>query len=215
MTSVFWNTFSKSVRLTLLFLLGVMLAGSLFACRRQGVESASSLEPSDCQWIEHAAGRTCVPHQIERLVTLDTVSFENAIALGLQPIATVDTQRIDDLLKSQLSGVVDIGESEAPNLEQVLQLKPDFILGLDGASEGLYTQASQIAPTAMIAFDYSGQWKEVFFKYAQVLNREDVGKQVMDEYDARSQTFQQQLAAQFPSEEPPQISVHRKVRLSS
>ncbi|MEO0517526.1 MAG: iron-siderophore ABC transporter substrate-binding protein [Cyanobacteria bacterium P01_A01_bin.116] len=202
---------SQPVRRLLLFLLGLLLAGSFFACGHQKTELASRTQPSDCRQVEHAMGTTCAPKQIERLVTLDTVSFENAVALGLKPIATVDTQRLDSLFTGQLEGVVDIGESGEPNLERVLQLKPDFILGTGEYQQGLYNQASQIAPTAIATFEHSGLWKEVFTLTSQLLGREELGDQVMKDYQQRSQAFQQQLASQPQptSSSPLQISIVR------
>ena len=211
MTPVFSSAvFPRHIRFVLCFLLGTLLASSLIACGRQGTDSVSDAQLSDCRWMEHAAGRTCVPNQIERLVTLDTVSFENAIALGLKPVATVDTQRLDSLLTGQLDDVIDIGEVEAPNLERVLQLKPDFILGID-YQQRLYEQASQIAPTALVSFEHSGLWKEAFARTSQLLGLEEIGKQVMSDYQQRSQDFQQQLASQLQlaSSSPPKVSVVR------
>ncbi|MEM9807039.1 MAG: iron-siderophore ABC transporter substrate-binding protein [Cyanobacteria bacterium P01_D01_bin.56] len=151
--------------------------------------------PTDCHWVQHAAGRACVPTQIERLVTLDTTSFENAVALGLQPIATVDTHRFNSLLEEHLADVVNLGQVDEPNIERVLTLKPDLILMLD-YQPALYAQVSQIAPTIFIEFEHSGLWKEVFREYSRVLGREDIGQQVLDNYDRRLQEFKQQREAE-------------------
>ena len=209
MTPVFSSAvFPRHIRLVLCFLLGMLLASSLMACT-QNTDSVSNAQPSDCRWMEHAAGKTCIPNQIERLVTLDTVSFENAIALGLKPVATVDTQRLDSLLTGQLDDVINIGEVEAPNLERVLQLKPDFILGIN-YQQSLYEQASQIAPTALVSFEHSGLWKEAFARTSQILGLEEVGKQVMNDYEQRAEDFQRQLASQSRSDPSSlQVSVVR------
>lgn len=205
----FWPPPSRFI---LLFLIGILTWTNLSACGRQNIRQnigqGASNSATDCYWVDHAAGKTCVPNQIERLVTLDSTSFENAIALGLKPIGTVAFQGLDAYLSDQLADVTDIGKSGEPNLESILALKPDFILGLD-YQQTLYEQVSQIAPTALLSFDHSGQWKEVFANYSQVLNREEIGEQVMDDYQQRSQTFQQQLAAQTSTNAPFQVSVVR------
>ncbi|MGC1310554.1 MAG: iron-siderophore ABC transporter substrate-binding protein [Phormidesmis sp.] len=186
-------------------MLGALIFVGISACQRQGAELTGS-PSTDCRPIEHIAGTTCVPDQIERLVTLDAVSFENAIALGLKPIGTVDRQTSALYTADQLADVVDIGKSGEPNLESIVALKPDLILGLD-YQQTLYEQTSQIAPTVLISFEHSGQWKETFEAYSQVLGREAVGQQVMADYRERSQAFQQRLDTLSPS--PIQASIVR------
>ncbi|MCM1982899.1 iron-siderophore ABC transporter substrate-binding protein [Lyngbya confervoides] len=172
----------------------MLLAFGVAACQPQSVTDPPT-DPT-CRWVDHAAGKTCVPGQVQRLVTLDTVSFEHAIALGLKPLGTVDVQRLDAHLQSHLTDVVDVGQSEGVNLERVLALKPDLILGLDYHQE-IYNRATQVAPTVLINFEHSGQWKDVFKTYAQVLNRVSQGEQALQAYRDRIQQFQQQLASQL------------------
>jgi iron complex transport system substrate-binding protein len=145
-----------------------------------------------CHSIKHIAGTTCVPDKIERLVTLDTVSMEYAIALGLRPIGTVMDEKASSYLRDQIVNVENIGQTGEPNLERVLSLKPDLILGL-AYHTSIYTQASQIAPTVLLKFEHSGEWKEAFRTFSTVVNRETIEQQVMQQYDRRLQDFQNQL----------------------
>lgn len=182
---------SRTVSFFLVGLLGVCL---LVACQQSnGLEVAQSV--TDCYPLEHMAGKTCVPEQVERLVTLDAGSLENAIALGIPPVASADLQWIGkDYPLEKLEDIVDLGQSESPNLERMLPLKPDLIVGSD-FPDTLYRQTSQIAPTVFFGFEYSGLWKEVFQKYAQALNREEIAQQVMDNYYLRLENFKQRFEA--------------------
>ncbi len=200
-------TWSKAFRFALLFVLGYLLVVVLAACQPQKSELPSN---KSCHWVEHVAGKTCVPDQIERLVTLDSPSFENAIALGLKPVGTVDTQRLTSYLQDQLEGVIDVGESGEPNLERVLTLKPDLILGL-GSYQHIYSQAAQIAPTVLLEFEHSGLWKEVFHAYSETLHREDVEQEVMANYRQRLQEFKQRFEVSSTPKQPAlfQVSVVR------
>lgn len=197
---------SRRLRIFLWFCFGCLLVSLSLACQSSGKDLAAK----PCHWVAHTAGRTCVPDQIERLVTLDTPSFENAVALGLNPIGTVDTQRLTSYLQDQLEGVIDVGKSGEPNLERVLALKPDFILGLS-SYQNIYTQAAQIAPTVLLKFEHSGLWKEVFLTYSKALNRETIGQQVMADYRQRLQEFKQRLEVRVASKRPSpfQVSVVR------
>ncbi len=175
-----------------LFWLGLsfLTLGLVVAC--QGGESTSVPSAAvDCTDVEHAAGTTCVPKAYERLVTLDGVTFEYAIAAGLSPIATAVSGLIDHMAE-QVAQVENVGQTGEPNLEQVLALKPDLIVGLD-YNQGAYAQATQIAPTLLFNFDHSGQWKDVFQQISAALGRADAAQQTMADYDARIADFKAQM----------------------
>ncbi|ESA33726.1 periplasmic binding protein [Leptolyngbya sp. Heron Island J] len=202
----------KPFRVILLFGCGILGACLLASCHQDvSLNDSQPLTATNCHWVNHAAGRTCVPNQIERLVTLDAASFENALALGLKPMATASLDWTPTYHQEEFTDVVDLGQSDQPNLERLPPLKPDLILGLGGQEQVLYGQASQIAPTVLIDFDYSGQWKDVFLRYSQVLNRIDIGRQAMDAYEDRLQVFKQRFRDQFKvsDSEPFEVSVVR------
>ncbi len=146
---------------------------------------------ADCTVVEHVAGKACVPNQIQRLVTLDGVSFEYAIALGEKPIATAFGGYMD-YLAEQMVGVETVGQVGEPSLERVVALKPDLILGLDH-NQDIYSQAAQIAPTVLFSFEHSGQWKQVFQRMAAELERSEAAQRTLDDYDARLADFKTQM----------------------
>jgi len=132
--------------LAMLFLLALL---SAIAHQQLRYTVSKSPVPIACRPVIHAAGTACVPEQIKRLVTLDETSFEFAVALGLRPIGTGNTSRSKLYLQDQIATVENIGRAGEPNLERVLALKPDLILGLD-YHDDIYAQAAQIAPTLLI-----------------------------------------------------------------
>lgn len=165
-----------------------------------------------CHPVKHSTGTTCVPDRIERLVTLDTASFEYAIALGLQPVGTVKDERSSSYLQNQIASVESIGQTGEPNLERVLALKPDLILGLDH-HKTIYTQTSQIAPTVLFKFEHSGEWKDVFHTFSVALRREAIEQQVMQQYDRRLQDFQNRLKATLKKNNLPALPKVSVVRI--
>ncbi|MGP1383624.1 MAG: iron-siderophore ABC transporter substrate-binding protein [Thainema sp.] len=180
--------------------LGLLLLtlGLVVGCQRSP-QTAVSVDANDCTVIEHVAGTACVPNEIQRLVTLDGVTFEYAIAAGLSPIATAAGGLMDHMAE-QMAQVQNVGQSGEPNLEQVLTLKPDLILGLD-YNQGAYTQASQIAPTLLFGFEHSGQWKEVFQTVATNLGQSAAAEQTMAAYAARTAEFKAQMGVGAASPE--------------
>ncbi|MEL6401993.1 MAG: iron-siderophore ABC transporter substrate-binding protein [Cyanobacteria bacterium J06626_4] len=204
----------RASRLLTWFLLGVLVTVISSGCFQgdRAEESPPSTINTNCFAVAHAVGETCVPYQAERIATLDGVSFENAVALGLQPIATVNLAFTELLLAEQLSNSTNIGDYNAPNLERVLQLAPDLILGLE-EQQSVYSQAAQIAPTVLVPFEHSGEWKEIFTFTADALGRAEQAQAVMAAYNERSQAFQQTIMANLPPQNEGRLPTISVVRL--
>ncbi|MEA5515422.1 iron-siderophore ABC transporter substrate-binding protein [Nodularia sp. UHCC 0506] len=170
---------------TILFTLIVTVA-----CHRGGsLPVNEQITNTACRDVEHAAGITCVPEKFERLVTLDDA--ENAIALGVKPIGAVFSD-FSSYWQDQLTGVKNIGKIGEPNLESILVLKPDLIVG-SGYHKDIYPITSKIAPTVLLTYQHSGQWKEVFTNISVALGKKEVGQQVMEDYYQRLKEFKQQM----------------------
>lgn len=92
------------------------------------------------------------------------------------------------------TGIVNLGDVEAVNLERVLALKPDLILGLAN-SAAPYSQLSQIAPTVLVDFEHSGEWKENFAFVGEVLGKSEEVARIMSDYYQRVKEFQQKMSA--------------------
>ncbi len=72
-------------------LLGLMAFVLATACSLSRTNIPKSLiQPSsDCRRIQHSMGETCVTNHPQRLVALNPATLGNAIALGIQPVASV------------------------------------------------------------------------------------------------------------------------------
>jgi iron complex transport system substrate-binding protein len=161
------------------------------ACHHDGSLPVSDYTTNAaCRQIEHAAGISCVPENYQRVITLDGASLENAIALGIKPIGSVISD-FSSYWQEHLTGVKNIGIDQ-PNLESILALKPDLIVGFEYHKE-IYNITSKIAPTALLKFENSGQWKEVFTKFSLVLGKQEVGEAVMKNYYRRLEEFKQKM----------------------
>lgn len=180
--------------------LGLMMSFLVVACHldsfatRLRVRGSLNSSPptSECRLIQHSAGETCVPLNPQRVITLDSLSLESAIALGIQPIATVDVDLTSPQLKRQASNILSVGSNGEPNLEKILVLKPDLILGADYLTS-IYRQASQIAPTVFTKFNHSGEWKDMFTFVAATLGRSQQAEKVMADYYQRLKEFKARM----------------------
>jgi iron complex transport system substrate-binding protein len=163
------------------------------ACGRNPDDQAVGLQPVEiCRKVQHAVGETCIPLHPQRIVTIPPNIFANAWALGIKPIATAyDTT---ELLPVSLQDKVDrnesIGDQTQPNLEKILQLKPDLIFGNPWAFDS-YQQLSHIAPTVILSPDLS--WQQELVELAKILDREEVINQLMENYWRRIKKLQQAI----------------------
>lgn len=185
MTGVFysklWRRKTRFFRQFLLVAIAFLLAS---AC--SGNTAQNQARQTKCQVIKHAMSETCVPKHPQRIVTFDVCTLEDTLALGIKPVGTVGATDTDwSHLQDKLEGVENVGVVGEPNLEKTLALKPDLILGIADVHKQIYNQSSQIAPTVLIEFEGSGDWKEMFAQVGETLGKSDRFQQVMNNYYAR------------------------------
>jgi iron complex transport system substrate-binding protein len=125
-------------------------------------------------------------------VTLDSTLFEDVLALGAEPIATVIPTVDAPHIRAKAASVNNIGVDGEANLEKILELNPDLILGTDYQKQ-IYQQSSQIAPTVLAKFTHSGDWKEIFALTGEAIGQPEKAKQVMNDYYKRLDRFKQQM----------------------
>jgi iron complex transport system substrate-binding protein len=155
--------------------------------------ATSSKQPMvNCRHVQHSMGETCIPLHPQRVVTIPSYTFANALALGIKPIAMAydTTEPFPAYLRDKVDGVELIGDIFAPNLEKILRLKPDLIVGNPWSSDN-YKQLSYIAPTIIPSRDLS--WKQELTELAKVLDKEEAGNQLMKEYWQRIEKLKQAL----------------------
>ncbi|MEH2256175.1 iron-siderophore ABC transporter substrate-binding protein [Nostoc sp.] len=153
-------------------------------------KSVSSL--SQVRVVQHLMGKTIVPAHPQRVVVLSGRCLENALALGIKPIAA-SKSFVSQLqrLVGPLSGIEDVYWL-SPSIEKILFLKPDLILGMH-FHQDIYPLLSHIAPTVLAPPGTSGAWKESFAFTASVLGKTKIAQQVMDNYYARLKQFKAKM----------------------
>jgi iron complex transport system substrate-binding protein len=143
--------------------------------------------------IQHALGETEVPENPQRVVAFFSAA-DVALAVGVKPIAVDDATANAEYLQDRLEGVENVGQAFEPNLEEIAALEPDLILALDVVIEQVYDELNQIAPTVGVRFgDSSGEWERYNRRYAEVLNKGEEFDEVMADYEAKAQDFQEAM----------------------
>lgn len=150
----------------------------------------SAQETDQCETglrlFEHAMGETCIPESPQRVVVLDTGELDNALALGAVVVGAPldDALAYQEYLGDQFDGITDIGTISTPNLEVILSLAPDLILGSKQRYEAIYDQLTQIAPTALTE-SLRVPWQDNFLFHADALGKTVEAEQLLAEYATR------------------------------
>ncbi|MFQ4142475.1 iron-siderophore ABC transporter substrate-binding protein [Chlorogloeopsis sp. ULAP02] len=180
-----------------LLLLGVLTFTLTSACSRNINFNFSVTSPKqpkqDCRVVQHMMGKTCIPRNPQRVVTLWMGTFRSALALDIKPITTAwyAGDSFPEHLQGKTDGVENIGFQ--PNLEKILLLKPDLILSTT-RFKNIYKQLSDIAPTVVLDNPSPPPpWQKHLEDVAQILNKEQESKQLIKDYWQRIEQLKQAL----------------------
>jgi iron complex transport system substrate-binding protein len=147
----------------------------------------------------------CIPEAPARIASLDPFSLETLVAVDTLPVAMVNKpaalSRLPEL-ESTLDEVIDLGQPA--NLEMLLAAQPDLILTISGAYDDVLDQLRAIAPTVVLQFDNSGEWKDITRAFAEVIDAQDAIEAVFAVYDERLEVLRDLLG-----EQPPVVSIVR------
>lgn len=167
-------------------------------------ESISSRSfSSDCHVLKHKLGQSCIPNNPQRVVTLHTSILAHALVLGIKPIGSTYIQELlsnsdtAPYLKQYLNNVKVLGGIN-PNLEKLLQLKPDLIIGYDWG-KFFYPLLTRIAPT-IISQGYVEDWRENFRFVAEALGRQEEADLAWKRYEQRIERLKLALGNRYQNQ---------------
>ncbi|WP_411345143.1 ABC transporter substrate-binding protein [Paenibacillus sp. WLX1005] len=179
-----------------MILMTILLVGVLAACGQAQTQSQSSSASTSTTGSNEAAssteaqnttitykaanGEVEVPSHPKRVVVLADSYYGFFVALGLQPIATVDHVFSSEMLKSTTTDMTNLGET--PKVEEVMALDPDLIVVWDGDAN--LANYEKIAPTVAIKY---GQYtyKEQLQEFGKMTGTEDKAKEVAAAWESK------------------------------
>ncbi|MEM7736602.1 MAG: iron-siderophore ABC transporter substrate-binding protein [Deinococcota bacterium] len=170
--------------------------------------------------INHELGEACIPQAPSRIVSLNPMVTDNLVALGIEPIAIATFNGVDftsyEYMTAYLADTPIVGRFPEPNLEAVLQLTPDLIIGRARDIGENYNNLSAIAPTVALA-DQSTP--EAWLRSVTDVLGIDPSER-LDAYDATMRTYAEQLpediqveTAAFLRVQPTRIRLYSASRL--
>ncbi|AGF50282.1 iron(III) dicitrate transport system permease protein; FecB [Synechocystis sp. PCC 6803] len=147
--------------------------------------------------IAHAMGVTAVPNEPQRIVVLTNEATDMVLALGVTPVGAVKSWSGDpyyEYLAKDMLGVPIVGDEMQPNLEKIVALQPDLIIGSRLRQGQIYKSLSAIAPT-VFSETIGESWQDNLRLYGQALDREAEAEQLLNDWDTRVAQMRQKLSA--------------------
>lgn len=195
--------FTPQVRILLLVLMVSALSSGCAAtspnmstgdAAADNTASSPAVAQEATRTIRHAMGEVDVPANPQRVVVLDTGEIDNALALGAPIVGAPigDILLYQPYLQDRLDGIADTGTVSEPNLESIVALKPDLILGSKQRYEAIYESLSQIAPTVFTE-SLRVPWQTNFLLHAEALGKTDEAQRLLADYDAAVARLQDAL----------------------
>jgi len=192
------------------FLLVTLTAFFIIACSgNSSLFSADSRNEAEfpCHIVQHTMGETCVPETPQKIVVLGLDLLGNSLALGVEPIGTARFDTFSEFPDYLFEGrdqeiaerIANLGGHSDPNLETILRLQPDLIIGSPEHRQ-IYDKLTQIAPTVLSSSE-PGEWKEEFKFLSTALNRSEQATKLLNEWDKRVANFQQSMSERLTATE--------------
>lgn len=179
-------TAARAPRGLTLLIAGTATALALVACSPDTTaEKSGSSETT--RTVEHARGSTEVPTSPERIVVLEPVQLDTAVALDMAPVgAAVASEEtgVPAYLGDVAQDITPVGTVTEPALEKIAEQKPDLIIGTESRHSDLYEQLSSIAPTVFMATQ-EDPWPVNVKLVGEALNRADDARALLDDYNER------------------------------
>ncbi|MFE5317274.1 ABC transporter substrate-binding protein [Paenibacillus sp. NPDC056579] len=140
--------------------------------------------------VKHVMGTTEIKGTPQKVVTLFQGATDAALALKVKPVGAVEAwieQPWYNYIKAKMEGVTNLGSENQPDLEKLVALQPDLIIGAKTRHEKIYNQLSAIAPTVML--DEVHIWKDTLKVSAEALNKQEEEKAFLAEWSRKVADF--------------------------
>jgi iron complex transport system substrate-binding protein len=166
---------------------------ALAGCSASADDPESDGGSGETHAVEHARGTTDVSVDPQRVVTLEPVELDTAVALGRVPVGSTvldEASGVPAYLAeagpdaAAVEAIESVGTVAEPDLERIAALRPDLILGTESRHGALYDKLSAIAPTVFMATQEDA-WQDNVGLVAEALGDAEGADRLLGEYDAR------------------------------
>ncbi|MDQ8703717.1 iron-siderophore ABC transporter substrate-binding protein [Streptomyces sp. LHD-70] len=185
-------------RLTAVAAVTIASALTLAACGSDKADTTANADGSDAKKVSvtDATGKKVqVPADPKNVVALSEMDLDSSLALGVKPVGLTagrGQKGAPEYLAGEAKGIPVVGAVTGPDIEKVLQAKPDVILAGQLADQQVLEQLSEIAPT-VVTVDRTKSWKKALSLTGQVLGKENEAKDFLADYDKKTAELKKNL----------------------
>ncbi|MDR6551591.1 iron-siderophore ABC transporter substrate-binding protein [Paenibacillus qinlingensis] len=201
----------KALKMMIVLLLALAVTACGSSTTTGGTTSSASASPEAAKataaaavekTIKHAMGTVTLKKKPERVVVLFNGMTDIVTHLGVKPVGSVESWEEKpwyNYLRANMEGVKNLGEETQPNVEAIVALKPDLIIGTKARHEKIYPQLESIAPT--IITEEIFDWKANLKYASDALYKEQEGAKIIADWDKGVAEFKQKAGNKLANAE--------------
>ncbi|NGN64145.1 iron-siderophore ABC transporter substrate-binding protein [Streptomyces sp. A7024] len=128
-----------------------------------------------------------VPAAPKKVIALSEMDLDSSLALGVKPVGLTagrGQKGAPEYLADKAKGIPVVGAVTGPDIEKVVQAKPDVILAGQLADQQVLKQLQEVAPT-VVTIDRKKDWKKALTLTGQVLGKSGEAKTFLADYDTK------------------------------
>lgn len=178
-----------STRLQLSALAGVV-ALTLVGCGSAGPDSAQAEDSGSTIEVEDNNGKQAVASPPESVVATDNRTFQTLSDWGIELSGGAVSLMSDDLDYTQDDSILDLGSHREPDLEKVVEAKPDLIVNGQRFAQ-FHDDLAKLAPEATVLEldprdeeDFDAELRRQTEVLGEVFGKQDEAKKLVDDFDA-------------------------------
>ncbi|MFE9725641.1 ABC transporter substrate-binding protein [Streptomyces sp. NPDC005794] len=162
----------------------------LSACGSEDeAESAAAGAPATTTQVTDTSGtKVEIPADPERVVALSEMGLDASLSLGVEPAGLAAGRGRKDApryVANQAKSVPVVGAVTGPDIEKVVQAKPDVILAGQLADEQVLAQLRKIAPP-VVTIGSTKDWKKALELTGTTLGKSDEAEEFLTAYAAKA-----------------------------
>ncbi|MFG2648751.1 ABC transporter substrate-binding protein [Streptomyces sp. NPDC048436] len=191
---------SPRTRLTAVAALTLASALTLSACGSDSSDDSGSGDKAknaakNVTVTDASGAEVKVPANPQKVIALSEMDLDSSLALKVKPVglsAGRGQKGAPEYLADQAKGIPVVGAVTGPDIEKVLQTKPDVILAGQLADQQVLGQLKAIAPT-VVTIDRTKDWKKSLEITGKVLGKSDEASAFLKEYDTKAAAVKKNL----------------------
>ncbi|TCK93329.1 bacillibactin-binding protein [Natranaerovirga hydrolytica] len=176
----------------------------------QDLDTEEKSEEEGTQIITYLGEAYEVPANAERIAISGALeSMEDALVLGVEPIGAITVSgEFPEMFADIVGQAESTGEKIQLNLEAILQMQPDVILGVIKFPEETLEQLEKIAPTIPISH-IASDWEDNLMLLGELTGKEKEAQEAIDGYYERVAQVKEDMGSQYDDKSIVAIRVRR------